>query len=654
MPVKKEAPKQGSPAAPDPGNHKKQRPEQSGVSFENQHLYNPKVFTILSLAVCLFMCLMSFDYGVNGDEKFQVSYSKKLWSYYSTFGEDTSALYVPEGNMHLYGGLFDLTAISLNKLLGLDNEYTPEFHYTRRVLCALFGFITILFSALFARQVAGWPLAFMTLVFMLFSTRFFGDCMVNPKDVPFAAGYIMALYFIVRFIRELPRPGISSMSGIVFGVMIALNTRAGGLLLIVYLFFFTALLLTRKAIKKESFSNKELVISIGYTLVVGFLAYLAGILFWPYALQHPFTHPLKALYEFTRQPITMNVLFNGEHINSARLPWNYLPEWILRTIPLFSIFGLFFFIRLLKQRLQDIPFFEGSVLAFAAFFPVFYAIFKDSTLHDGWRHFIFIYPPLVLIATFGWYLWFTSFRSKIFRIVSFLLLAGLLSENLYALVSLHPYQYAYFNPLFGGIKKAYGHFETDYWMLSIKEASSWLKKQERVELNKKRHTVITNGMYPAQVYLGDSSNNMDLKYTAYYYRSEKYWDYALFYSRFINRNQLLNRSWPPKGTIHIVKAGGVPLCAVVKRENQEDYLGFEAMKRNDYKAAIHHLVEALEYTPYNETVSYALAVIYKNICEYDKAERAIEMSLNAYPNNPAGIQLLNDIKLEKENYLFKR
>lgn len=650
MSVKKEAPKQVTDDALDQVTHKKGKPKSSGLSFENHHLYNQKVFTVLSITVCLLLCFMSFDFGVNGDEKFQVNYSKKLWNYYSTFGKDTSALYVPEGNMHLYGGLFDLTAISLNKLMGLDNEFTPEFHYTRRVLCAVFGFIAMLFASLFARQIGGWPLAFMTLVFMLFSPRFFGDSMVNPKDIPFAAGYIMALFFISRFIRELPRPGIGSMAGIILGVMIALNTRAGGLLLIVYLFFFTAVFLARKALKNDPFTKRDIIISGLYTLGVGFLAYLAGILFWPYALTHPFTHPLKALSEFTSQPITMTVLFGGAHINSGNLPWNYLPEWIIRTVPLFSIFGLFFFIRLLKKREHDIPFLELFILVFAALFPIVYAIFKQATLHDGWRHFIFIYPPLVLIAAVGWFLWFTSFRSKSFRIVSFVLLAGLLSENLFALFSLHPYQYAYFNPLFGGIKKAYGNFETDYWMLSVKEASNWLKKQERVELNKKANTVVTNGIYPAQVYLGDTANKIKLNYTAYYDRSEKYWDYALFYSRFIHRNQLLNRSWPPEGTIHIVRAGGIPVCAVVKRENQEDYLGFEAMKRNDYQSAMNHLVAALEYAPYNETVSYALAIIYKSTYQYDKAERAIEMSLNAYPDNPAGIQLLRDIKIEKANY----
>lgn len=650
MAVNKEAPKQATDAVPKQGNTPKATLKGSGLSFENQRLYNRKVFTVLSIATCLFMCFMSSDFGVNGDEKFQVGYSKKLWNYYSTFGRDTSALYVPEGNMHLYGGLFDLTAISLNKLMGLENEYDPRFHDTRRVLSAIFGFIAILFAALFARQIGGWPLAFLTLVLMLFSPRFFGDAMVNPKDIPFAAGYIMSLYFMTRFIRELPRPGIGPMAGIILGVLIALNTRAGGLLLIVYLFFFTAVFMARKAINKESFSNKDIILSALYTLAVGFLAYLAGILFWPYALTHPFTHPLNALAEFTRQPITITVLFGGEHINSAKLPWNYLPEWIIRTVPLFSIFGLFFFIRLLKQRMQDIPFLETFILSIAALFPILYAIYKHSTLHDGWRHFIFIYPPLVLIAAFGWFLWFTSFRSRAFRMASFVLLAGLLSENLYALFSLHPYQYAYFNPLFGGIKKAYGNFETDYWMLSVKEASEWLRNHEKIDQRKREITVSTNCMYPAQVYLGDPAGKIKVGYTPYYGRSEIKWDYALFYSRFIHRNQLLNGAWPPKGSIHIIKAGGIPLNAVVQRENQEDYLGFEALKKSDFQSAIKHFEAALQYAPANETVSYAIAELYKNTCQYDKAEQAIELSLISYPDNPAGIQLREDIKIEKANY----
>jgi hypothetical protein len=42
------------------------------------------------------------------------------------------------------------------------------------------------------------------------------------------------------------------------------------------------------------------------------------------------------------------------------------------------------------------------------------------------------------------------------------------------MVSLHPYQYVYFNQMTGGLQAAYLHDETDYWGLSHKEAADWL------------------------------------------------------------------------------------------------------------------------------------------------------------------------------------
>jgi hypothetical protein len=74
----------------------------------------------------------------------------------------------------------------------------------------------------------------------------------------------------------------------------------------------------------------------------------------------------------------------------------------------------------------------------------------------------------------------------------------MLTENIYAIIALQPYQYTYFSPLLGGLKKAYGNFETDYWMLSVKEAASWLKQHEKIDRDNKSHTVATNCMYPAR------------------------------------------------------------------------------------------------------------------------------------------------------------
>ncbi|MCB9298184.1 MAG: hypothetical protein H6559_34450 [Lewinellaceae bacterium] len=51
---------------------------------------------------------MSLFSGINGDDEFQNDYSEKLVDYYLSFGADTAALYIEKGNMHYYGGFFDL------------------------------------------------------------------------------------------------------------------------------------------------------------------------------------------------------------------------------------------------------------------------------------------------------------------------------------------------------------------------------------------------------------------------------------------------------------------------------------------------------------------------------------------------------------------
>lgn len=625
--------------------------EKKSEFFLNKFL-TAKNFKLFAGAVLIVMILISFDFGINGDEKFQVDYSKKLWSYYSTFGKDTSALNIQDGQMHLYGGLFEVTSVAINKLLGITNEHATGFHATRRVLCACFGFLAILFTCLFTRKIAGWPAAFLALVLMLFSPRFFGDMMINPKDIPFAAGYIMALYFLVRFIDELPKPQRSTMIGLITGIAIALNTRAGGLLLIIYLFLFVGISVFRKWYKRIPIGNDELLKSLGYTVLVGVISYFAGILFWPYALQNPLVNPLKALTEFTNQSQLMMVLFKGQHIWSAQLPWNYLPHWIIRTIPLFAIIGILFFLRLLKNRSSDLSFMGILILLFAVLFPISYAIYKHSTLHDGWRHFIFIYPPLIILATTGWYLWFTSFRSRVMNIISALILVFLLTENLISIISLHPFQYIYFNPLFGGVHKAFGNFETDYWMLSIKEGAQWLKEHERLGEPGHPAIVATNCFYPADIYLTDSLKQVKTVYTRYYERTNEDWDYALFYSRFVDRDQLLNHTWPPKGTVYTIQTEGTILCAIVKRLNKEDFLGAEAWRKNDIESAILHLKKANESDPANESVAMLLANAYKSTCQYMDAERTIISSLRSRPANPEAYDILKSIQAEKMDALL--
>lgn len=76
--AKKEAPKPNRPSGIDyhlsPGIPNKK----SIFSFDNTVFYNRKNFTILSILTLLGMISLSIHFGVNGDEKFQIDYSKSF------------------------------------------------------------------------------------------------------------------------------------------------------------------------------------------------------------------------------------------------------------------------------------------------------------------------------------------------------------------------------------------------------------------------------------------------------------------------------------------------------------------------------------------------------------------------------------------------
>ncbi|MCY7330843.1 MAG: glycosyltransferase family 39 protein, partial [Saprospiraceae bacterium] len=199
-----------------------------------------KIFWGVALFGLVMLVGLSFGSGINADDKFQVDYSQKLVNYYGTFGRDTAALNIPEGNMHLYGGAFEIVTGFANKAFG----YQPTdlgYHQVRHATSALLGWIAMLCAAMLARLIAGERAALITLIIMLLSPRFAGDSLMNPKDIPFAAGYMLAIYNLVAVLTRMPRPQMWNLVGLAGGLALGLGIRAGGLLTFVYVGLFAGL-----------------------------------------------------------------------------------------------------------------------------------------------------------------------------------------------------------------------------------------------------------------------------------------------------------------------------------------------------------------------------------------------------------------------------
>jgi hypothetical protein len=603
-----------------------------------QDAFYKKIFAGVSLVILLITIVLALGSGINGDDEYQNDYSKKLVNYYSTLGADTAALNIPKGNMHYYGGLFDIVTGFTNAAFGL--EWTDAgYHQIRHFFNAVFGVLAMFFTGLLAKEIAGWRAAILTLLFLFLSPRFLGDSLMNPKDIPFAAGYAMALYYMVLFLKSMPKPHWKTALGVAAGMAIAIATRAGGMILIAYLGLFAALdFLIKNGVK--GLGNLPVIGKYaGWTLGITAAGFLTALLFWPFALQAPFKHPFDALGEFSKLGVKIRVLFNGDNVMSDQTPWDYALQWIWRTIPLFTLIGFPGSLALLGKILKRYQPLPVLLAVFAAVFPVFYVIYKDSILHDGWRHLTFVYPTMALMATLFFLQIEASLKeNKTGKIVLYVVV-GLLALESLVFIALNPkYPYTYFNAASGGIRGAFSNYETDYWGVGVKQAVDWLDNQGIIKPGMKDTiTIGTSFSYVTHAYVDKKYNgHVRVLYIKFNQRYEKYWDYGIFPSRYIKGPHLRAGTWPNKRAVHVVTANGVPLVAVEKGGGPM-FQAETAFKTGDFATAVNYYQQETQTTPDNELAWMKLAMTQANLNNFPEAFKAADQLLKIAPDNTSGL-----------------
>ncbi len=529
-------------------------------------------FLIAACVMLILMVVLSLDYGISWDEWIQNHYGRLILKYIMSGGQEKDCLTFFETE-HFYGGLFDTLSGALYVplfFLGKFELYTrypptldivlPHLFDTRHALNALFGFMAILWTGLLAKKAAGWRAGFFSLLLLFFSPRFFGNCMNNPKDIPFAAAYIFSIYHLVCFVHELPRPRVKTAFCLALGIALAINIKIGGVLLLCYLYLFTAIYAGRAFLRQEKIHWLYLA---GLVLLTSVAGYWGGMLFWPYGLEDPFRNPIRALHAMSQFSGAKGLLlFEGRQIPFDQTPWYYLPKWILISTPFSVLTGLLLFFVMIIAALKHFPAKTVVMIAFAAIFPLFYIIYQKSIIYDSWRHVFFVYPPLVILAALGWECLFRSFKTKSKKIAAGGFLCLQLFFPLAWMVRNHPNEYVYFNGLTGGLRGAFGRYETDYWGNSLRAAAEWLAKDYQKSGAKERIVIGSDGEFISSAYY--LSKILGSKF-ATYEKGKNQWEYYLSLSRGISPEKLRAGEWPPPGTIHTIEADRTPLCAIVKR-----------------------------------------------------------------------------------------
>lgn len=620
---------------------------------------NPFFWAFVAIAALLFfaMPIMSKSAGNSGDEtKFQIPQGYNVLNYYKTDGQDQSCFTFE--NLKYYGCSFDVVTAWWNETFHVD-----DIARTRHMANAFCGWIAILFIGLIVWRMGGWRAAVMALVLMFFSPRFLGHSFNNPKDIPFAAGVVMAIYYTLMFFRQAPKPKWSTMVMLALSFAFALSIRVGALILIGYMGLWGLMwivfhtLSNRKELKggkKEAFFSaldwSATFKMIGYAIAICVVGFFVGILLWPYAWQSPITNTIDSYKAMSQFAINIRQIYEGVFMMSNELPWYYTPKFILTTIPIAVIIGwlMFPFVGAFSKERRM----ESIMIYFVCIFPVFWIVYTNANVYGGWRHSLFAYPPMVAAAALGFdgmVALFEKRGKKILQWAAFVLPFLLILPCVAHTIRNHPYEYVYWNELAGGTKNQFGKYEMDYYYHSIRQGTEWvLENCEPVAKPDGSKTIIGSFLVnDVTYYTRHDSTQFRPRFIRFRERDDVDWDYAVFNITAMDPDYLCSESFPPKNTIHTIDVDGVPICIVLKREDKNGFYGSGYLKQGKIDSAMYHFRKALEYDPESEGVLMNMANVFLSIQQPDSALAAAQTLLAKQPFNSQAINYASYAYLAK-------
>jgi hypothetical protein len=444
--------------------------------------YNAKYERLLlGLFFCTFVTmLLTFrDYGITVDEPVHSNYGRVIVNYFANlfFG---SSIYVGSlhinSNMMLYGGLADFASTLFGELF--NNVRRFEAHH---LFNAGVGLLTVVGASRCAKHVGGSSAAFWTALLLIANPVFYGHLFNNSKDIPFAAGYIWSIYYLLRIIPTFPNisRGLVLMTGVSIGATMAI--RVGGMIVLCYLglLVFTLCIIEFINFKnKQSYSNpSSWLVPLTFRIFsISIIAYSFMLLFWPWSHSNPFTKPYLALTKFLEfSGWSGSEFFSGQIIYPHEyLPWEYIPKMLTIQLPELTFFlffiGAFFILKSSYNQRSKTLLFYGIILLFSIAFPIAFIYINKSYIYNNTRHLLFIIPPIFVLSGYGISLILKRFKQPLVNFFIKTSLSLYVGYIFVIMLFLHPHQYVYYNQMVGGLEGAYQNYEMDYWNNGFKES----------------------------------------------------------------------------------------------------------------------------------------------------------------------------------------
>lgn len=589
-------------------------------------------FAAVLLVVLLYTCRME---GISCDEVLHYNHSLAVYNYFTTHGADQSALNTPVSSLKYYGQSYDNIVTFLTKWFGIEDVYG-----FRHIMSAIAGWLGILITALFAVWLTDIRTGIFVLLLFAISPGYLGHSQNNLKDIPFALSYIASVFFTLRYLSSEKKFPVIDFVLMLIATAFSISIRAGGLIILCYYYLFLTLFVIRKYVTEKAFSKEYIFTRFAGLLLASVLAWFLAILLWPFALKSPIKNVIESYTVMAHFPSTFRQIFEGKVLWSDMMPWYYLPKSMLITIPVLVLAGIVVFIFMWVKKIRGHKSFLFSILVFTILFPLVFVVYEKSNVYSSWRQFLFVYPGIVIISAAGIVMLLDYLQNKTLKIVVCVSVILLTFHPLNYMINNKSFFYIYYNQLTGGLKGAYTNYETDYYFTGETEAARWLA--EYLEKEKDTAEIKVKATYSVSWQLRKYPR-IRTGYFRYEERSQEDWDYAIVTNRYISPFQLRKKYYPPPGTIHIIYADSVPVCAVVKRITKEDVAGYNSFEKGDYPAAVRHYENAVKNNLRDEMIFYNFAAALYNTGEYQRADSALNEGLRLNPDSEPILMYLGNI-----------
>lgn len=409
---------------------------------------------VLLLLIALFAGLLTVrDYGVSWDEAGIFKYSEHLPDAYQYVLQPK--YFEPDNSnwiLNFYGPAHFLYAELTSRIL---TPFVPfwvdgtaqHFSYLLTFLVGVF-FLYLLLK----RWVDEWA-AFGTALLFITQPLLWGHALMNPKDTPFMAFFIISIYLGFRMVDDASWKNILA-AGIVLGISTSIRSLGpmAGVIVLLYGLW--------------NAPRRIIPTAFWYFLVSAITAYLT----WPYLWKAPIENFWESLVIMSQFPFDAKVLFRGDLYPPDRLPHSYVPVlFALQLTEPLLVLTFLGGVALIVSRNKE-PLFLVGVWFLA---PVLGIILSRSVLYDNARQLYFLLPPIFILVGFALNFLLKYVRNGLIR--NFLLFLMVL-PGIIAGIRLHPYEYTYYNSFIGGMSGAYKSFETDYWGISFMEAMGYVNE----------------------------------------------------------------------------------------------------------------------------------------------------------------------------------